>query len=49
MQDDRIIIDAMKAGKQMIIVGYSSRGTQTTDTYSLIGFTKAITKLNESC
>ena len=49
MKDDRIIIDAMKAGKQMIIVGYSSRGTQTTDTYSLIGFTKAITKLNESC
>lgn len=49
MQDDRLIINEMKAGREMIVVGFSSRGTETTDTYSLIGFTKAFNRLNESC
>ena len=49
MKDDRVVIDAMKAGKQMIVIGHSTRGTETTDTYSLIGFTKAMNQLSESC
>ena len=49
MQDDRLIIDAMKAGNKMQVIGFSSRGTETTDTYSLIGFTSSINKLNKSC
>ncbi|MDC0861888.1 invasion associated locus B family protein [Alphaproteobacteria bacterium] len=49
MSDDRVIIDAMKAGKEMKVIGFSSRGTETIDTYSLIGFTSSLNKLNESC
>ena len=49
MKDDRIIIDAMKAGKGMTVVGYSQRGTETTDTYTLIGFTKAYEALQNDC
>ena len=49
MKDDRIIIDAMKAGKGMTVVGHSKRGTKTTDTYTLIGFTKAYEALQNDC
>ena len=49
MKDDRTVIDAMKAGKKMTVVGFSSRGTETTDTYSLIGFTNSFKNLSESC
>ena len=49
MKDDRIIVDAMKAGKQMIVVGYSQRGTETTDTYTLIGITNAYNSLQKDC
>ena len=44
-----IIIDAMKAGKEMNVVGYSQRGTETTDSYTLIGFTKAYDALQNEC
>ena len=49
MKDDGIIVDAMKAGKAMTVVGYSQRGTETTDTYTLIGFTKAYHSLQQDC
>ena len=49
MKDDRIIIDAMKAGKQMSVIGYSQRGTETTDIYTLIGFTSAYNSLQKDC
>ena len=49
MKDDRIIIDAMKAGKQMTVIGYSKRGTETTDIYTLIGFTSAYNSLQKDC
>ena len=49
MKDDSIIVDAMKAGKAMTVVGYSQRGTETTDTYTLIGFTKAYNSLQQDC
>ena len=48
-RDDRTVIDAMKAGTDMTVVGFSSKGTETTDTYSLIGFTNAYNNLKESC
>ena len=31
MADDTVIIEALKAGKKMTVVGYSKRGTETTD------------------
>ena len=49
MKDDRIIIDAMKAGKSLTVVGYSQRGTETTDTYSLIDFTNAYNSMQKDC
>ena len=33
----------------MKVVGTSSRGTITTDTFSLLGFSKAYKKINEAC
>ena len=49
MKDDKVVIEAMKAGKDMTVVGYSQRGTETTDTYSLIGFTNAYNSMTKDC
>ena len=46
---DKEVILAMKKGINMIIKGYSSRGTLTTDTYTLKGFTSALNKLSKNC
>ena len=48
-EDDRRIIALMKRGSRMIIVGTSSRGTKTTDTYSLSGFTKTKSVIDKTC
>jgi len=39
--EDQLFIKRMRNGKKMIVVGFSKRGTKTTDTYSLFGFTQA--------
>ena len=49
MKDDSVIINAMKKGKSMTVVGYSQKGTKTTDTYTLIGFTNAYNSLKNDC
>ena len=46
---DGAIVKAMIRGARMIIKGTSSRGTQTTDTYSLKGFTAAYKAINKAC
>jgi Invasion associated locus B (IalB) protein len=43
------IVKAMKAGRQLEVRGTSSRGTLTTDTYSLAGFTAAIGAASRAC
>ena len=43
------LVKAMKAGSKMVVRGTSSRGTATKDTYSLLGFTKAINAINKAC
>ncbi|MCC9621223.1 invasion associated locus B family protein [Thalassospira sp. MA62] len=48
-ETDRKLVSAMKAGSQMVVVGYSSRGTKTTDTYSLSGFTAAYNAISRAC
>ena len=40
---------AMKGGKAMVVKGTSSRGTLTTDTYSLAGFTAAYAAIGKAC
>ncbi len=45
--EDDGVIDAMKKGRDAVIVAYSSRGTRTEDTFSLIGLTAALTRADE--
>lgn len=46
---DRELVAAMKAGRTMVVRGTSGRGTQTTDTYSLAGFTAAMSAIDKAC
>jgi hypothetical protein len=46
---DRKLVAAMRAGKTMVVLGTSSRGTATKDTYSLLGFTKAYQAASKAC
>ena len=46
---DEKLIKAMRAGTTLVINGVSSRGTKTTDTFSLSGFTAAIKSINKTC
>ena len=48
-EDDRRIIMKMKRGNKMTIIGTSSRGTKTTDTYSLAGFSKTKAVIDKTC
>jgi hypothetical protein len=43
------LIKAMQRGNKMIVRGTSRRGTLTTDTYSLSGFTAALTAIDKAC
>lgn len=47
--DDAGLIEAMKGGSEATVIGTSTRGTVTTDLFSLIGFTAAIEKAVELC
>ncbi|MCA1940527.1 MAG: invasion associated locus B family protein [Caenispirillum bisanense] len=46
---DRKLVESMKAGRQMVVKGSSERGTNTTDTYSLSGFTAAHDAITKAC
>lgn len=46
---DRRMVAAMKRGADMVVRGTSSRGTLTTDTYSLFGFTATYNEITEAC
>lgn len=48
-QQDGQLARAMAAGARIIVKGKSNRGTETTDTYSLSGFTAAHTALDRAC
>jgi invasion protein IalB len=48
-EDDPRIVEALKKGTGMVVRGVSSRGTETTDTYSLTGFTNAYNAIGEAC
>lgn len=46
---DRTLVRAMRKGRRMVVHGRSSRGTLTTDTYSLMGFTAAYAAASAAC
>lgn len=47
--DDAAMVAAMKAGVDMVVRGTSERGTDTKDTYSLLGFTAAYDAVRQAC
>jgi len=46
---DKKLVDQMKAGSTAVLRGTSKRGTATTDTFSLKGFSKAYRAISEAC
>ena len=46
---DGEIVAAMKRGAQAVVTGRSGRGTVTTDTFSLIGFTASVDEAGKRC
>lgn len=42
-------VDSMKRGSEMVVKGTSTRGTNTTDTYSLSGVTTAMGEIDKAC
>ena len=46
---DATLVGAMIRGSDMVVKGTSSRGTLTTDTYSLSGFTAAWKAIGKAC
>ncbi len=49
MDDEAGFVAALKAGARLVVRGTSARGTQTTDTYSLSGATKAMEAIDKAC
>lgn len=47
--DDRALVKALRGGGQLVIQGASARGTRTTDTFSLKGFSAALDAANTAC
>lgn len=48
-QDDAKVVASMKRGANAIVTARSARGTQTKDTFSLLGFTAAIEEADKRC
>ena len=43
------LVKKMRAGNRMVVTGESKRGTKTTDTYSLSGFTAGWKAISKAC
>src|SRR5262249_38672555 len=48
-EDDAKIVDAMKKGSDMVVHGVSTKGAETTDPYSLMGFTRVYNEMGQAC
>ncbi|HJR57617.1 MAG TPA: invasion associated locus B family protein [Rhizomicrobium sp.] len=49
LSDNSRLIDTMSRGVSAVATGISARGTRTTDTYSLAGFSDAMAKIHDIC
>lgn len=49
VQEENRIVDAMRKGKNLTLVGTSGRGNKTTDTYSLSGIAQALDRVAQEC
>ena len=48
-KDESKLISTMKKASRLMIVGNSEKGNQTTDHYSMMGFTKAYNSAKKNC
>ncbi len=48
-QEDSVLVNAFMKGRTAVVRGVSTRGTRTTDTFSLIGFTAALKRARSAC
>ena len=48
-EDEIKLISTMKKASRLMIIGNSEKGEQTTDNYSMMGFTKAYNTAKKSC
>jgi len=49
LDDEKKLIATMKKASRLMIIGNSKKGEQTTDHYSMMGFTKAYNSAKKSC
>jgi hypothetical protein len=49
VEDDAKILAAMKRGVDAVLTARSTRGTQTKDTFSLLGYTAAVEEAEKRC
>ena len=47
--DEQAMVKSMIKGSRMTVSGTSARGTRTTDTYSLRGFSRIYRRINKAC
>jgi invasion protein IalB len=47
--EENRMVDAMRKGADLVVKGVSSRGTQTTDRYSLKGLSQALDRVGQEC
>ena len=48
-KDEKKLISTMKRASRLMIIGNTNKGDQTTDHYSMMGFTKAYNAAKKSC
>ena len=48
-EEDAALVAAMRKGAEMVVKGRSAKGTPTTDTYSLSGFSAVNKAINKAC
>jgi len=48
-EEDQKLISIMRKASRLMIIGNSEKGEETTDHYSMMGFTKAYNVAKKSC
>jgi len=48
-EEETAAVKAMRKGSKITVIGTSNRGTKTTDSFSLLGFTAALKTIGEAC
>lgn len=46
---DQKLVEALRKGNKLVVKGESTRGTKTTDTYDLSGFSAALQAIDKAC